>query len=76
MLVTNYHQYLLLKPKDSKEFIQNPTLTKETKLRKHKSSITEYKKLYVITYLILKQSCSNFFKYRNYSKVSNSKKSI
>ena len=33
---------------------------KETKLRKHKFSITEYKKLYVKIYLVLQRSCPNF----------------
>ena len=41
MLVTNYNQYHGLKPKDSNEFILNPRLMKEAKLRKRKSSITE-----------------------------------
>ena len=41
MLVTNYNQYHGLKTKDSEEFILNPRLIKEAKLRKRKSSITE-----------------------------------
>ena len=34
---------------------------KVTKLKKHKSSITEYKKLLVNTYPVLQRSCLNFF---------------
>ena len=60
MRVTNYNQYLDLKSKDSEEFILNSTLMEESKLKKHKSSITEYKKLFVKTYLILQLICSNF----------------
>ena len=41
MLVTNYNQYNDLNPNDSEEFILNPRLMKETKLRKQKSSITK-----------------------------------
>ena len=62
MLVTHYNQYHSLKPKDLEEFILSPRLMKETKLRKHYSCITENKKLYVKTYLVLQQSCSNFYK--------------
>ena len=40
MLITNYNQFHSLKPKDSDEFILNSRLIKETKLRKHKFSIT------------------------------------
>ena len=43
-LVTNYNQYHGLKLKDSEEFILNPRLMKEAKLRIRKSSITENKK--------------------------------
>ena len=41
MLITNYNKYHGLKPKDSEEFILNPRLMKEAKLRKRKSRITE-----------------------------------
>ena len=61
MLVTNYNQYHGLKSKDSKELILNPRLMKEIKLRKNKSIITEYKKHYVKTYLVLQWSYPNFF---------------
>ena len=41
----NYNQYHGLKPKYSKELMLNPRLMNEDKLRKHKSGITENKKL-------------------------------
>ena len=53
MLVTNYNQYHDLKSKDSEELMQSPGLLKKIKLRKYKSSITEYKKLLVKIYLFL-----------------------
>ena len=62
MLVTNYNQYLGQKLKDSKEFILSSRLIKDTKLRKHKTLITEYKKLYVKAYLVLQQGWRNFWK--------------
>ena len=62
MLVTNYNQYHGLKPKYSEEFMLNPRLMKEAKLRKHKSSIYRIQEALRRTYLVLKQSCSNFLK--------------
>ena len=60
MQVTHYKQYHGLKLKDSEEFILSPKLMKESKLRKHKSSITEYKKILAKTYMVLQLNCPNF----------------
>ena len=67
MLVTNYNQYHGLKPKDSEEFILNPRLMKETKLRKRKSSITEKQEVLSIeqkvSKLMAEKSMSKFPQY-------------
>ena len=67
MLVTNYNQYHGLKPKDSDEFILNPRLMKEAKLRKRKSSITEKQEVLSIeqkvSKLMAEKSMSKFPQY-------------
>ena len=49
MLVTNYNKYHDLKPKDSEEFMHNPRLMKEAKLRKRKSIIIKHNKFLVLS---------------------------
>ena len=67
ILVTNYNQYLGLKPKDSEEFILNPRLMKEAKLRKRKFSITEKQEVLSIeqkvSKLMAEKSMSKFPQY-------------
>ena len=67
MLVTNYNQYHGLKPNDSIEFILNPWLMKEAKLRKQKSSITENEEILSIeqkvSKLMAEKSMSKFPQY-------------
>ena len=48
MLVTNYYQYHDLKTKDSEEFMLNPRLMKDGKLRKRKSNLPKNKKFLVL----------------------------
>ena len=53
-----------MKPKESEEFVLNPRLIKEAKLRKQKSSITEKQEVFSIeqrvSKLIAEKSMSNF----------------
>ena len=67
MFVTNYNQYHGLKRKDSEEFILNPRLMKEAKLRKQKSSITEKQEVLSIeqkvSKLMAEKSMSKFPQY-------------
>ena len=67
MLVTNYNKYHGLMPKDSEEFILNPRLMKEAKLKKQKSSITEKQEILSIeqkvSKLMAEKSMSKFSQY-------------
>ena len=61
MLVTNCNRYHSLKPSFYEEFILNPRLMNEVKLRKYKYRIIE-KKFLAKANLVLQRSCPIFLK--------------